>query len=145
MTDLTRRRARAIAAGVIALAGALVFRMKLGADPKPVAWIPVIGPVVAALLVQLPSLGPQLLARGLWWSNVVLGVILVFAGTRNEWWASARLMPYSLLLLMFRLGYQPERAARARSYADRAIASGNPAIDFVGIGGGAFLRPDDVG
>jgi hypothetical protein len=84
MTDLTRRRARAIAAGVIALAGALVFRMKLGADPKPVAWIPVIGPVVAALLVQFPSLGPQLLARGLWWSNVVLGVILVFAGTRKE-------------------------------------------------------------
>ncbi|MDO9020678.1 MAG: hypothetical protein Q8S73_03315 [Deltaproteobacteria bacterium] len=84
MTDMTRRRARAIAAAVVALAGAALFRLKLGADPKPVAWLPVVGPAVAALLVQFPSLGAQLLARGLWWSNVVLGVILVWAGTRNE-------------------------------------------------------------
>lgn len=84
MTDMTKRRARAIAAGVVALVGAALFRQKLGVDPKPVAWLPVIGPLVAALLVQFPSLGAQLLARGLWWSNVVLGVILVYAGTRNE-------------------------------------------------------------
>lgn len=82
---------------------------------------------------------PRVAGRGL------LLLVQVASGAANEGWASARLMPYSLLLLMFRLGYQPERAARARAYADRAIASGNPAIDFVGIGGGAFLRPDDVG
>lgn len=74
----------------------------------------------------------------------LLLLVQVVSGAANEWWASVRLMPYSLLLLMFRLGYQPERAGRARAFADRAIASGNPAIDFVGIGGGAFLRPDDV-
>lgn len=80
---------------------------------------------------------------GVAWRGLLL-LVQVASGAANEWWASARLMPYSLLLLMFRLGYQPERAERARSYADRAIASGNPAIDFVGIGGGAFLRPDDL-
>lgn len=42
-------------------------------------------------------------------------------------------MPYSLLLLMFRAGYRPDVAARTRAYAERAMASGNPAIDFVGI------------
>jgi hypothetical protein len=81
---------------------------------------------------------PRVIGRGL------LLLVQVVSGALNEWWASPRLMPYSLLVLMFRLGYQPERARRARSYADRAIASGNPAVDFVGIGGGAFLRPDDV-
>lgn len=81
---------------------------------------------------------PRVLGRAL------LLLVQVVSGAANEFWASARLMPYSLLLLMFRVGYEPARAARARSYVERATASGNPAVDFVGIGGGAFLRPDDI-
>ena len=69
---------------MVALVGAALFRLKLGVDPKPVARLPVTGPLVAAPLVQFSSLGAQLLARGFGWSNVVLGVILVYAGTRNE-------------------------------------------------------------
>ncbi len=84
MTDLTRRRLRSSAAGLAALAASTAFLLKLGNDVKPVALVPVVGPVVGALLVQFSSLGAQLLARGLWWSNVVLGVILVFAGTRSD-------------------------------------------------------------
>ncbi len=84
MTDRVMRRLRAIAAGVAATAGSTFFLMSLGSNPKPIAWVPVIGPAVAALLVHFSSLGAQLLARGLWWSNVVLGMILVFAGSRRE-------------------------------------------------------------
>jgi hypothetical protein len=84
MNDAAIRRLRATLAGAAGLVGALAFRMNLGPDPKPAVWIPVLGPVVAALMVQLPAMGPQLLARGLWWSNVVLGVILATLGGRSE-------------------------------------------------------------
>lgn len=61
-------------------------------------------------------------------------------GTLDEWWASPRLMPYGFLLLMFKAGYQPERKATLDGYVRRALASGNPALDYVGTGGGTFLR-----
>ncbi len=83
-----------------------------------------------------PSIG-RFLCRAL------LLAVQVVTGAINEWWASPRLMPYSLLLLMFRAGYRPDVALRTRAHAERALASGNPAVDFVGIGGGAFLRVDD--
>lgn len=84
MTDATTRRLRATAAGIAAAAGAVGFRMSLGFEPKPVAWLPVIAALAGALVVQLPALAAQLLARGLWWSNVVLGVMVVAAGSRHE-------------------------------------------------------------
>lgn len=84
MTDATTRRLRATAAGLAAAAGAVGFRLGLGSDPKPVAWLPVVAALVGALVVQLPALAAQLLARGLWWSNVVLGVMLVAFGSRHE-------------------------------------------------------------
>ena len=62
------------------------------------------------------------------------------SGCVNEWWASPRLMPYNFLFLMFRWGYRPDDAARLRNHAARAVASGNPALDYVGVGGGAYLR-----
>jgi uncharacterized membrane protein YGL010W len=65
-------------------------------------------------------------------------------GTINEWWASPRLAPYGLLFVMFEAGYAPERHARHRDFVERAIASGNPALDYVGVGGGAYLDPDYV-
>ena len=61
-------------------------------------------------------------------------------GTLDEWWASPRLMPYGFLFLMFRAGYQPARKAALDEHVRRAVASGNPALDYVGIGGGTFLR-----
>ncbi len=62
-------------------------------------------------------------------------------GTLDEWWASPRLMPYGVLLVMFRFGYRPELWHRCQQQVERAWASGNPALDYVGIGGGAMLRP----
>jgi hypothetical protein len=72
-------------------------------------------------------------------SKVALQLV---TGTLNEWWASPRLMPYNLLMLMFAAGYRPDVGEQAKTFAARALASGNPAIDYIGIGGGSFLRPD---
>lgn len=65
-------------------------------------------------------------------------------GPINEWWASPRLMPYNWLMLMFALGYKPEINKVQQDYADRALASGNPALDYIGIGGGAYLNVNAV-
>lgn len=65
----------------------------------------------------------------------------VFIGWVSEIWASPRLLPYNVLRLMFRAGYARELSAVLDDRARRALASGNPAIDYVGIGGGTFLAP----
>lgn len=75
----------------------------------------------------------------------VLKVCLpVLFGTFDELWASPRLMPYNLLMLMFRLGYAPTAFARLRGHVQRALESGNPAVDYVGIGGGTVLRAPEA-
>lgn len=61
-------------------------------------------------------------------------------GALDEWWASPRLLPYNVLMLMFRAGYRPDEYRRLKDHVARAVASGNPALDFVGIGGGAHLQ-----
>lgn len=61
-------------------------------------------------------------------------------GLVNEIWASPRLMPYNVLRLMLNLGYAPELERLMSQRRDRAWASGNPALDFVGVGGGTFIR-----
>jgi hypothetical protein len=86
-----------------------------------------------------PGIGPG--ARVLRMLHVVL---LAITGTIAEAWASLRLMPYNWLLVMMRLGYAPARYAQIVEWRDRAWATGNPALDYVGTGGGTFLaRPGD--
>ena len=65
----------------------------------------------------------------------------IVLGFFNELWASPRLLPYNVLRLMLRAGYAPALRAVLDERARRAWASGNPALDFVGIGGGTFLAP----
>ena len=65
-------------------------------------------------------------------------------GIVAEPWASLRLMHYNWPLLMMRLGYAPRRYAELKGWAERAWATGHPALDFVGSGGGTFLAPDDA-
>lgn len=71
-------------AGAAGLAGALAFALKLRGSAKPAAWIPVITLAVVSLLAPVTRLYAQLLARGVWWSNLVLGVLLSVMGSRNE-------------------------------------------------------------
>lgn len=60
-------------------------------------------------------------------------------GTLDEAWASPRLLPYNVLMLLFRGGCARERAAELLERVDRALAAGNPALDYVGIGGDTLL------
>lgn len=62
-------------------------------------------------------------------------------GLINETVAFPRVYPYAVLLAMMRMGYAHELRAELQSRVDRARASGNPAVDYVGIGGGTTLSP----
>jgi hypothetical protein len=61
-------------------------------------------------------------------------------GTVDEIAASPRLLPVLLLELLWLLGHDPERRAAWRALSARAIASGNPALDYIGTGGPTPLR-----
>lgn len=83
-------------------------------------------------------------ADGTRWGQVKQVSWMIFmaqTGILSEWWASWRLMPYNLLELMFALGYAPDRRAELHERVERAWATGQPALDFVGVGGGVVLTP----
>jgi hypothetical protein len=61
-------------------------------------------------------------------------------GTVDEILASPRLLPVLLLELLWLLGHDQARRATCRALSVRAIASGNPALDYIGIGGPTPLR-----
>jgi len=93
-----------------------------------------------AALRGAPGVRPS--PRTLLRNGVRIGLFLVW-GTLDELWAAPRLLPYNFLRFFFLLGYAPERWAEIQRWSARAVASGNPALDFVGIGGATFLaRPD---
>lgn len=71
-------------AGGAGLAGALGFALNLRGSAKPAAWIPVITLALVSFLAPVTRLYAQLLARGVWWSNLVLGVLLSVMGSRGE-------------------------------------------------------------
>lgn len=60
-------------------------------------------------------------------------------GTFDEWYSSAKLLPFYLLELMWMFGYRPEQRAKHRSRSLASVASGDPALDWVGVGGGASV------
>jgi hypothetical protein len=77
--------------------------------------------------------------------NAVRVALFVLWGTLNEWVAAMRLMPYNFLWLMFSLGYAKPLRDRVLGHVQRALASENPALDYVGIGGATMLtRPEDA-
>jgi hypothetical protein len=61
-------------------------------------------------------------------------------GTVDELVASPRLLPVLLLQWLWLTGHRPQQSAAYRALADRAIATGNPALDFIGTGGATPLR-----
>lgn len=83
--------------------------------------------------------------RGLVATRLLRAAWIFVAGVFSELWASQRLLPYNVLFLLFRLGYRADVRDRLHDRVQRALASGNPALDYVGIGGAAQLRiPDDA-
>jgi len=63
----------------------------------------------------------------------------VVFGTADELVASPRLLPVLLLRLLWLTGHDAARRRAALDLARRAIASGNPALDYIGTGGSAPL------
>ena len=61
-------------------------------------------------------------------------------GTVDEIVASPRLLPVLLLELLWLFGHDPARREAWRALSARAIASGNPALDYIGTGGPTPLR-----
>ena len=61
-------------------------------------------------------------------------------GTVDEIVASPRLLPVLLLELLWLCGHNQVQRAAWRTLSARAIASGNPALDYIGIGGPTPLR-----
>ena len=61
-------------------------------------------------------------------------------GTVDEIVASPRLLPVLLLELLWLFGHDPVRRAAWRALSAQAIANGNPALDYIGIGGATPLR-----
>lgn len=66
-------------------------------------------------------------------------------GTLNELWGAWRLFPVMVAAELRRAGYARERFATLQLQVDRALASGNPAIDFVGTGGTRSAQPSPAG
>jgi hypothetical protein len=60
-------------------------------------------------------------------------------GAFDEWWASTKLLPIYLLELMWVGGYEGAKICDPRQQSLAALASGDPALDWVGVGGGASL------
>lgn len=60
-------------------------------------------------------------------------------GIFDEWWASAKLMPLYLLELLWAMGYRRAQRDYFRGLSLEALASGDPALDWVGVGGGASV------
>lgn len=126
---------------LLVLASALVISLSHAPEPRfppragdPLAWVSVPDFVRGPAGARNPSV--RVLRRAL---RVAL---YPWIGLVDELWASPRLLPYNVLHLLFAVGYAPRRAAELQDRVDRALASGNPAIDFVGIGGGVVLAPE---
>lgn len=66
------------------LAGAVAMRSWPGSSLPAGLWIPAILLVLAGLLAHHAELGSQLLARSVWWANLVLGTLISIAGSSNE-------------------------------------------------------------
>lgn len=66
-----------------------------------------------------------------------------FYGTFDEIIASPRLAPIQLLEVLWLLGYAPGVRQAWKEASQRAIATGNPALDYIGEGGGTSLRWTD--
>ncbi len=67
---------RKIVAGLAGVVGGLVLVFGLDGRETNALAIPLIELVIAAVVIHLPALGPQLFARAVWWSNLGLGVII---------------------------------------------------------------------
>lgn len=81
-------------------------------------------------LPRPPASRPRALAFAL-----ASSTLSFFSGVCNELWGAWRLWPYALALPRIEAGAGGPTGARFREVLSEALASGNPAIDAMGVGG----------
>ncbi len=113
---------RRLAFGLLLIAAPVPLLMKVHGDFDKLA-LPALSPLLAALVVHLPRLGPQLMARSIAWANALLGVVLAVLGGSTESTVGAVLCGGSAAALAL-LGRQ--------GLAQAAAASGRRAVAFPG-------------
>jgi hypothetical protein len=77
------RTARLWIAMLAPLPGAVVMRAWEN-HPPAALWIPAILLAISGLLAQHGQVGSQLIARSIWWANLVLGTLISIAGGSHE-------------------------------------------------------------
>jgi hypothetical protein len=127
---------------------------------SPFLWMALLSLVQAVSHVSEPRLPPRVTASSRWKTvrEFLAGPPLdgpkaggrtvrllrlaaqVVWGTLAEFWAAPRLLPYGVLAQLRARGYARRRLEALDRMTRRAIASGQPAVDFIGSGGGAFLQ-----
>jgi hypothetical protein len=127
---------------------------------NPLLWMVVLSFVQAASHAPEPKLPPRVTGTAHWMSltqfvfgpsdarhgplqvlsRLVRSAAQIAFGALDEFWAAWRLIPFNFLEIMWRLGYAPAMYARNKDLSRRAIEHGDPAIDFIGVGGGAVIR-----
>ena len=127
---------------------------------NPILWMVVLSFVQAASHAPEPKLPPRVTGTDHWQTlpefvfgprerrhgvaevllRLVRSALQIAYGALDEFWASWRLITVNVLELMWRLGYRPEMYAQWKALSRRAIEHGDPAIDFIGVGGGTRIR-----
>lgn len=75
---------RKLVVGLAGVLGGLVLVFGMHGGGTDELAIPLVELVIAAVVVHLPALGPQLFARAVWWSNLGLGAIICLLGNSNS-------------------------------------------------------------
>ncbi len=115
---------------VVAVVGSLLQAASHALEPLPPRvsrspyWMP-----VSSYLLDGPGRRRRL-------GHLALQVVF---GTIDELVASPRLLPVLLLKLLWLAGHDGARRREALDLAGRALASGNPALDYIGTGGSTPL------
>ena len=135
----------------------------LSALPTPLnpwVWLPILGILTSLSHMLEPNLPPRVTGTNRWMPvreffvgpptrplpltttliNLIRGGAQSLFGALDELWATPRLFPIGILRQMWRFGYQHHRQAELNALVKRALDEGNPALDFIGSGGGAFLQ-----
>jgi hypothetical protein len=111
-------RPRALAASVLAIVGAALFGVQV--MEREGGWIPVVAIMTAAVAIFVPRLVAQLLARGLLWSNTLLGVLIaILSGTDKVDYAAPLLLGCGGALL---LGERRALAEATEARDERPVA-----------------------
>jgi hypothetical protein len=130
-----------------------------GLTGNPVFWMSMTSILQALSHGFEPGLPPRMNGTGVWiplWAFLrgdpeypsstealalrVLRIIAhAFLGAFDEWIATPRLLPVYVLDVMWRMGYMPGKKEAICKLAERCIAQGNPALDYIGTGGATFF------